>query len=270
MTPTASLPPPFGDNTDDALSALLDGELAAFAADHGTTEADARAALDAWPATEARLADLRAARDAAGAPVPPLDDVTRRRLVAGALPSRAERDTRAPGPRGSWLGLAAAAVLVLLIIGAIGAMVLTDDGDHEASSGGSAKAGAPPVAVRGELGDLGEVSEATLRRLLEGERDGRTRERAGAGEDSAADAAGGAAAPNAPTSELSRAPSHLGVRDPQACARQFAGSRPVRFVGTGTSDGRAVVVVGLDQGERSIAVVVPAGDCTSPLTSVSR
>jgi hypothetical protein len=58
--------------------------------------------------------------------------------------------------------------------------------------------------------------------------------------------------------------------DPATCAAQLAGSRPVRFVGTGTFRGQAVVVVGLDQGGRTIAFVVPAGDCTTVLSSVSR
>jgi hypothetical protein len=55
-----------------------------------------------------------------------------------------------------------------------------------------------------------------------------------------------------------------------AFSSQFAGSRPVRFVGTGTYEGQPAVVVGLDQGGRTIAFVVPVGDCTSVLTSVSR
>jgi hypothetical protein len=262
MTPPAAYPPPFGDDTDDALSALLDHELAAFAADHGTTEAAVRAALDAWPETGARLAALERVRGAVAAPVPPLDDVARRRLVTGALSAPPEKTTGdAPRPRGTWLGLAAAAVVALLIVAAIGTMVLSDDdGDDQAGSGGATRTSDAPTAVRGALGDLGDVSDpATLRALLEGDGDDLARERATAD-----------VAPEAPPDALSSASSLLGVRDPDACADQFAGSRAVRFVGTGTYEGQPVVVVGLDRGDRTIAVVVPAGDCASVLTSVSR
>jgi hypothetical protein len=129
-------------------------------------------------------------------------------------------------------------------------------------------------APRGDLGDLGDVTDpSTLRALLAGGAERREQERAGGGS-TAPDSSGGAEDASGESSteqDAALAPTaRSGGADPGACAAQLAGSRPVRFVGTGTYEGQAVVVVGLDQGGRTIALVVPAGDCTSVLTSVSR
>ena len=50
----------------------------------------------------------------------------------------------------------------------------------------------------------------------------------------------------------------------------MAGARPVRFFGTGTYQGRAVTIVGIESGGRTIAFVVPSDDCTTVLTAISR
>jgi hypothetical protein len=269
MTTPAAHPPPFGDATDEAISALLDGELGAFAADHGTTEAEARAALDAWPGTPARLDALSRSREAVGTPVPALDEITRRRLVGAALPAAAAAPSPTRGPsRGTWFGVAAAAVTLLVVI-AVGSMVLSDNGDDAADRSQTA-AGAPPAA-RGELGDLGDVTDpATLRALLGDPGADRTREQAvgsGGAESSFDD---DAAPPSAAARGAQDLDANRAAVDPDACAAQLAGARPTRFTGTGTYQGRAVVVVGLDRGGRTIAFVVPLDDCTSVLTSVSR
>ena len=281
-TPTSLPPPPYGDDTDAAISARLDGELAAFAADHDATEAEVAAALDGWPGTAARVEALEQARAAVATPVAPLDDLARRRLVQGAL---APRDDALPAPRtraprGSWWGIAAAAVVAILVVVAIGAMVVTDDGsssNDQATSGGaeSAVAGRAPD---GELGDVGDVSDpAALRALLEGRDPTGRRESAGDAAPPAA-ATDGAGGESADQGLQSRTPgdgsaafdANKNTVDPADCAAQLAGSRPVRFVGTGVYGGLPVVVVGLDQGGRTIAFVVPVGDCTTVLTSVSR
>jgi hypothetical protein len=282
MTTPAAHPPPFGDATDEALSALLDGELGAFAADHGTTEAEARAALDAWPGTAARLGALSRARDAAATPVPPLDEVTRRRLVGAALPAAPAPAHGTGRPRGTWLGVAAAAVVLLLVV-ALGWTALSDGGD-DASERSQTAAGAPPVP-RGELGDLGDVTDpATLRALLGDDDRSRPPSAAGSGGESGGEstvedraAPPSASADGSDATELPQGFSrdeldaaNRALSDPGACAAQLAGERAIRFTGTGTYEGRAVVVAGLDQGGRTIAFVVPLDDCASVLTSVSR
>jgi hypothetical protein len=280
-TPTSLPPPPFGDDTDAAISARLDGELAAFAAEHDTTEAAVEIALDGWPGTAGRVDALERARAAVAAPVPPLDEVTRRRLVQGALGSRDDALPTAPtsrAPRGAWLGLAAAAVLVILVVVAIGAMVVTDGGGTDQADGGGSSASVAGRAPDGDIGDVGDVSDpAALRALLEG-RDATTNEKAADAVPPAAGTpgaeAGGAGGESADQrfrdGEGSGALAARNAVNPDVCAAQLAGDRPVRFVGTGIYGGLPVVVVGIDQGGRSIAFVVPVGDCTTVLTSVSR
>jgi hypothetical protein len=58
--------------------------------------------------------------------------------------------------------------------------------------------------------------------------------------------------------------------DPQTCAHQLAGSRPVTFSGTGTYRGAAVTIVGIGKGGRSIVFVVSSTDCMKVLASISR
>ena len=102
-------PPPFGDDTDEALSALLDGELGAFADDHGLTEAEARDRLEQWSEYPARLAALEHGRAAVGEPVAALDDLTRRRLVRTALPAADGIGATSNRSGWSWLRISAAA-----------------------------------------------------------------------------------------------------------------------------------------------------------------
>lgn len=170
-------------------------------------------------------------------------------------------EPRARSPRGTWPGIAAAVVAILVAVG-IGAMVVSDDAaSNQAHRGGST----PAVAGRapaGDLGDLGDVRDpAALRALLEGRDPAARRGRTG-GESAAPGLRASADAADESTAEV--------TVDPETCAAQLAGSRPVRFVGTGIYGGLPVVVVGLDQGGRTIAFVVSGGDCSTVLTSVSR
>ncbi len=265
MTPPPPLPPPpFGDDTDEALNALLDGELGAFAQARGLVEVDVRARLEHWPEYQARLAALEQVRAAVREPVPPLDDLDRKRLVSKALAAKDGTGATSKRTGRPWLRISAAAAAALVVLAGIGAMLtsLGTGGDSKsASSGSAATAGAP----RGDVGNLGDVSDpATIRTLLDpGSASTSSRPSAPGldhlrqqystgGTSDAAIAAG----PDVPT--------------PRACAALVAGSRPVRFFGTGTYQGRAVTIVGIDSGGRTIAFVVPRDDCTSVLTAVSR
>lgn len=249
MTLPPDLPDaPFGADTDEALNAFLDGELSAFAVEHGTTAADARDRLEQWPGFADRVAALEQARTAAGTPVPPLDDLTRHRLVRGALPAPSRRR----GGR-TWLTAAAAVAVVLLVAGIVATLVRSGD-DTGTDLRSSSRAA--PEPRQGDLGDVGDVTDpASLRALLDpagAKRPTRSGE----------EAAGGVVKDEAPA-----APNPV---DPNACARRIAGTRPVRFVGRGTYRGRPVVVAGITAGQRTIVLVVPADDCSSVLTSLSR
>jgi hypothetical protein len=270
MTAIPPSEPPFGADTDEAVSALLDGELGAFAADHGTTEADARARLEAWPGLDERRAAYVDARAAVATPAPALDDVTRRRLVRNAADARA---MPAAEPRRSrrWtvVGAAAAALVVVIGIGlAINAS--SDDGGTSSSDSAASSAGRVASDLHGDSGDVGDLSTpGALRAVLTGRRVAKT------GPEGADNATGGSATSDqsgtAPQSgDQFQARSAAPPLPPAQCAVQLAGTRPVTFVGTGTYRGAPVTVIGLTERGRVIAFLVPSNDCTNVLTSVSR
>ena len=123
---SAPLPPdpgPFGADTDDAVSALIDGELAGFAAERGLDVESVRASLNAWGGLEARRAYLERAVSALQEPAP-LNPTDRATMVVAALavtPDAAPVVPIAPRRRGpkvaAWL--AAAAVLALVVAGGV-------------------------------------------------------------------------------------------------------------------------------------------------------
>jgi hypothetical protein len=271
---TSTPPPsdaPFGADTDDAVSALLDGELTAFAADHDTTEADARTRLEAWPGFEDRRAALAGARAVVATPVPALDDVTRHRLVRAAVGARAEPAPTAHRAR-VWKVLGAAAAALVVVAGIALAIDATrDEGPGARDSASSAGPVAPDL--HGDIGDVGDLSGPdALRALLTGTRaPSAARERAAAssGADRPTSDQAGATPPSADGQALSRRSAAPPI-PPAECAAQLARKRPVTFVGTGTFRGAAVTVIGLTERGRVIAFVVPSNDCTDVLTSVSR
>jgi hypothetical protein len=260
--------PPFGADTDEAVSALLDGELDAFAADHGTTETEARSRLEAWPGFEARRRAFADARQAVATPAPALDDVMRRRLVRTAVDA-------APTPAAAsrsrvWTVVGAAAAALLVVVG-IGLAINVSGDDSSRSSDSASSAGVAPD-LHGDIGDVGDLSGPdALRAVLTGKRDAKTAE-SGAG---GADSSGGATSDQsgdapAPALNESQARASASALPPDQCAAKLAGTRPVTFVGTGTYRGIPVTVIGLTEGGRVIAFLVPSNDCTNVLTSVSR
>jgi len=104
------------DQVDELLSAELDGEFDAAAADLGLTVAEARALLSEAPGATARRNALSSARDALAA-VPAVDEVTGARLRSAALGAfRETRDEPAtPGRSRRWLITASGAIAVALI-----------------------------------------------------------------------------------------------------------------------------------------------------------
>jgi hypothetical protein len=273
--------PPFGADTDEAVSALLDGDLGAFATDHGLAEADARARLDAWPGLEERRAALAGAAAAIAAPEPALDDLTRRRLVRDAVDARAtpagERRSR------RWTAIGAVAAGLLAVVGVGLALNASSDGGGSSNDAASS-AGSVAPDLRGDIGYVGDLSGPdALRDVLTGKRDAESaQERAANNADDATGTGGDECASCSRTSDQSGTPeptsslpsaaarSAAPPLSPADCAAQLAGKRPVTFVGSATYQGVPVTVVGLTERGRVIAFLVPSNDCTDVLTSVSR
>jgi hypothetical protein len=263
-------PPPFGDDTDEALSALLDGELGAFAEARELTEDAARARLEAWPGAEARLAELDRVRASVRAPVPALDDVTRRRLVRNASEAVPVHSTPGRAPR-PWAKIVAIAAAGLIVVGGIGVAVSSiDGGSNGSSSQESAGSSAGVPRLSGDVGDLGDVTSAAAQRALLDGRDAAT----GKGADSSDSSNAASAAPETGASTAVPSPTapalDVGAVDPAACALELAGTRDVVFSGTGTYQGAAVTIIGVAKGGRTIVFVVSATDCSNVLASVSR
>jgi len=145
-------PGPFGPDTDEALSAELDGELAGFAAEIGMPEEEVRARLDAWPGARRRRAELARAADRVRRQEPGdrLDTLTLRRLA---------RTAAAAGPRhrhpvGTWAAAAVAALLVA--IGGFGAWAWL--GNRPSGTGDTAVRTADPSGSRAGV-HLGTVPD---------------------------------------------------------------------------------------------------------------
>lgn len=205
MEPT--LPPHLD---DEALSSLIDGEPDPGAPHLGTcVECQAR---------QAALADARAAI-ASVAPAA-IDELTRRRLLTRALAdvpttaAAAPRWYRRPGT----LGVAAAIAAVVLAVPLLAS--LDSGGDDDSSAAPAARLAESTAADSGylfagsDLGDLGEISEDTLRERLAITRAGALDEEAGTSAAPAAEAA--PAAPAVPA----------GSPTPNATATPAAGASP--------------------------------------------
>lgn len=169
---------------DEAVSAELDGDFDAFAADLGV-ESDALAgAVRDMADYHKRRAALSSARDALRSQAleePSLDEVARRRLVRTALDSSHE-DEAGPAtdedrrPVLMRVGTAAVAAALLVVV-AIGAVLLSQrsDGDQTASdtlSDGAAEESA--AADAGEIEDLGEINASDSLGAVVGDRLGTT------------------------------------------------------------------------------------------------
>jgi hypothetical protein len=123
------------DVADELLSALLDDEFDAAAADAGMQPDEARARLAATPGVGERTRALEAARASLAGPQPPLDPVTRRRLVDRALPVEFHDERNRVG---QWLlgaaGVAAAIAIVFALLVLPGRNSGGDDSASRAAS----------------------------------------------------------------------------------------------------------------------------------------
>jgi hypothetical protein len=153
-------------------------------------------------------------------------------------------------------------LLVVAGLGVAVSSISSDGGGNDASSGANSATSADAAApLRGDVGDLGDItSPAALRALLD------RRASAERGSDAASTTTTpppSAAAGDADSSKRS-------VVDPTTCAQTLAGTADVTFTGTGIYRGAPVTIFGVTTGGRTIVFVVSSTDCTKVLTSISR
>lgn len=273
--------------TDEAVSAYLDGELGAFAADLDLPLGDVRHRLERWPGVAVRRAELQAARTSLRSePAPPaLDELTRRRLLAGATRVTDTTIPDRPGrSRNRWVALSAAAA-VLVVVGAVA--VLRDHG------GGTSRtaADAPTVAAVGYVGDLGDVSDPNTLRAAVADHLG-TRGKAVAGSDSTPattttmpaapeatktqserpDLASGSTPstpPGGTTGDASSSAKRATPADAQeqadSCAasivKENAPGRTVLLTATGVYRGQPAAVVTIRRGQRTVTFIADLATC---------
>ncbi|MEY3361110.1 MAG: hypothetical protein RL531_829 [Actinomycetota bacterium] len=123
MSPDETLP--FGDDTDDAVVAMLDGRLAEFAAAHDLSEAAARERLERWPGLGARISTVVAAR----------------------------RGTRRAWRRPRNLGVLAGAIIGVAGVVAFAVVLLTGSADEPARKAGAGHS----HTMDSYIGSVGEI-----------------------------------------------------------------------------------------------------------------
>ncbi len=272
--------------TDEAVSAELDGELDAFAADLGLPAAEVRRRLEKWSGFDARRSALGAARTSirAGAP-PALDDLSRRRLLAGARPP-GSFDTTIPERhrrgRARWVALSAAAA-VLIAVGVGAAMALRSGGGSSSHTAAST-----PAAAVGYVGDLGDVTDPdTLRVAVADHLEARGGATAGATGPATTTTAAGSpqadraetAGPPLSTNQTTTAPAAPGTvsgstkaaaaPDPQAQAERCAAAivkaaapgEPVLLTATGVYRGQPAAIVTIRRGQRTVTFIADLATC---------
>jgi hypothetical protein len=116
---------PFGDDTDDAVVAMLDGRLAAFATARDLTESEVRERLEGWPGLGSRISTVVAAR----------------------------RGTRPAWRRPRNLGVVAGALVAVAVVAAFAIVLLTGSDDEPAAQ---AK-GAHSHVMDSYIGSVGEI-----------------------------------------------------------------------------------------------------------------
>jgi hypothetical protein len=264
-------PPDF--DTDTAISADLDGEFDEFAAELNLDASELRALLTARPDYGDRRDALELARSSLRAPVEPLDELARARLLAGAGVAGSNPPTIGARDRGWGARLAVAAAVAVFLLG--GAVLLINRGGSEDNAKSASTASG---SVRsGKLGDIGAIDQAKLDRLIGGPPSAPTP----AADRSTAAASGdttrqrqSAARSGVPDSAVAGFDAQSGAKATaeqlRTCENEYATNGPLRFSATGAYSGRAAVVLGIANGERTIVFVVAADDCPTVLFSVSR
>jgi hypothetical protein len=154
MNDTPTPEPLASDVVDELLSALLDDDFDAAAADAGMPPDEARSRLAATPGVADRTRALEAARAELATP-PPLDTFTRRRLVDRALPVEFHDDRNGLG---QWLLGAAGVAAAIAIVLAFLALPGRDNGGDDSAS----NAASPTVASTANGATVPQSGNATI------------------------------------------------------------------------------------------------------------
>jgi hypothetical protein len=271
-TPSTA-PEPLADGDLDALlSAELDGDLEAAAADLGLAPGTATQRLAATPGAAERRLALARARDLLATPIAALDTSARTGLVDAAVgaarpddlaAARARRAARPGRSRVAWLAGSAAAVVALGL--GIGLAVTSSDDD-----GATVAASDRDDAGRDET-DLPDVGEVRDQRLLRDVLDELRLAPSG-------DAASEGDAPALPDTEGPAAAEYrasaqdAAERDP--CIREIGEAYqrtddPV-LAATATFDGEPARVVVYEGEDARLVVVYAPDDCTTLASQLSR
>ena len=269
--------PPFGEATDEAVSASIDGELDAFAAEHGVTVDELTRRLSEWRGFEARRRELGDARAAVATELPPLEPLVRRQLVhkAKAL-GRPAASARTGRQRPLWrlLVVVAAAVAVVIAAGVRLAQLGGGSGGSSASKTASGTAG-PKVESGAFVGEVGDVSQPNaLRTLLTSRLAGLPTHasdpasQSASGQTAPGPAPSGRSAPGGTTAATGAREAALRCAPVVDPAVSGASPDPVVLLATATFRGRQGVVVGVRRGARSIVFVADRATC-NVLTSQS-
>ena len=270
-------------DTDAALNAELDGELDAFARDHGTDTSSIQAELARRSATDERRRELEDVRAAVATPIPPLDELTRARLIAGASATVPQLDTMTPVPTTrrsamqSWAPrAAAAAVVVLALVGGGVWLASTESSTGSASKSASSGGDLTTASVaRGDLGDLGELSRDQLDRLIGGPKSGVELPKpleAGTANDARTSPDTSDRAPEVDSTQAGASASARAVTPGQltTCRDEYERLGTIQFEATGTFQAQPAIVLGIKRASRVIVFVLAADNCSRVLLSVSR
>ena len=268
-------------DTDTAISADLDGALDEFAAELNLDASELRALMTARPEYADRRNALELARGSLRAPVEPLDELTRARLLTGAG-TAAVRDVAQSKPTSGardrrWgARLAVAAAIAVVLLGG-GVLLVNRGGSEENAKSASTASG----SVRsGKLGDIGAIDESKLDKLIGGQpaspaaaagRSTASTPTSGVGPSEQALSSAGTAVPDSAVAGFdARSGARATAEQLEKCEKEYATNGPLRFSATGAYLGRAAVVLGIANGERTIVFVLAADDCPTVLFSVSR
>ena len=257
---------------DELLSADLDGELAAAAADLGLSVDEARAAISSAAAV-ARRAALGRASAAVGASVPPLDPDTTARLVTASITearkddelgtARRRRERRGDTARRVMVVAGSAAAAIAVIVGLAHMPTSSEDNGSMSLDAPTERAGTDDGSTATSPVALGDVSDTEqLRRRLAAQL--RLPE---APKDlaSATTVSPQKGSSPLPTGEFSSDSSgRQQYRSARACAptaRAAAGGGAPVLTGRAVSDGRPVTVYVFRRGA-AYDVVVVSRDCS--------
>ncbi len=170
---------------------------------------------------------------------------------------------------------AAAAVVVLALVGGGMWLASTDSSTGSASKSASSGDLSTAEVASGDLGDLGELSRDQLDRLIGGPKSGVALPKpldAGAANDATTNPATGEWTPEVGSTQEPASASARAVTPGQltTCRDEYERLGAIQFEATGTFQAQPAIVLGIKRASRIIVFVLAADNCSRVLLSVSR